>query len=122
MKNNLDTNTSVFKFVKQFQPINDVLFFVTFLYTRLYLFNKHVVFNPECYSTVNGAFDFFMTNKMLLGSAAILSVVNLYWSTFLTNKFITKILGYDITKYKPDPNDPILMEIETIKSKISNTI
>jgi hypothetical protein len=122
LKNNLDTNTSIFKFIKQFQPINEILFFVTFLYTRLYLFNKHVVFNPECYDTVNNAFDFYMTNKMLLGSTAILSVINLYWSSFLTNKFINKVFGYDIYKYKPDPNDPILIEIETIKSKILNTI
>jgi hypothetical protein len=33
--------------------------------------------------------------------------------------FITRIIGYDITKYKPDPKDPFIMEIEAVKAKMS---
>jgi hypothetical protein len=37
----------------------------------------------------------------------------------LSKLFVTRIVGYDITKYNPDPKDPFLMEIETVKAKIS---
>ena len=118
LKQNSDSNTTSVKIIKQFQPINELLFFLTFMYTRIYLFNKHVVLNPECFTDVKRSFDFYMTGEMLYGSAIILSIINLYWSKFLINKFITKACGRDITKYNPDPKDPFLMEIESVKAKL----
>ena len=114
----INSNSS-FKFIKQFQLINELLFFGTFMYTRLYLFNKHCILNPECYNDVTRNFDFYMIDKMLLGGGCILSIINLYWSKFLIKSFITKICGRDITKYIPDPLDPLLMEIEAVKAKLS---
>jgi hypothetical protein len=114
-----DSETSPFKFIKQFQLINELLFFGTFMYTRLYLFNKHCILNPECYNDINHHFDFYMTGKMLLGCGGVLSIINLYWSKFLIKSIITKICGRDITKYNPDPLDPLLMEIEAVKAKLS---
>lgn len=119
LRNKTDADSSSLKFIKQGQLINEVLFFVTFMYTRVYLFNKHVVLNPECYAKVNSTFDFYMTGKMLFGSATVLSIINLYWSKFLIKRLITKVCGRDITEYSPDPLDPLLMEIEAVKAKLS---
>ena len=119
LKTNTDTNTSSLKFIKQFQLVNELLFFGTFMYTRVYLFNKNCVLNPECYNDLLHHFDFYMTGKILLGCGCVLSIINLYWSKFLIKNFITKICGRDITKYNPDPLDPLLMEIEAVKAKLS---
>ncbi len=118
LKQNPDSNTTSVKIIKQFQPINELLFFITFMYTRIYLFNKNVVLNPQCYTDVNSTFDFYMTGKILLASASVLSIINLYWSKFLIKRFITKACGRDITEYNPDPKDPFLMEIEAVKTKL----
>lgn len=118
LKENPGSNTTSVKIIKQVQPINELLFFATFMYTRLYLFNKHVVFNPEFYTRVYATFDFYMTDRILMASTAVLSIVNLYWSKFLIKRFITKACGRDITEYKPDPKDPFLMEIEAAKAKL----
>lgn len=118
LKENPGSNTTSVKIIKQVQPINELLFFATFMYTRLYLFNKHVVFNPEFYTRVYATFDFYMTDRILMASTAVLSIVNLYWSKFLIKRFITKACGRDITEYKPDPKDPFLMEIEAVKAKL----
>ena len=88
------------------------------MYTRIYLFNKNVVLNPQCYTDVISTFDFYNTGKILLASASVLSIINLYWSKFLIKRFITKACGRDITEYNPDPKDPFLMEIEAVKTKL----
>lgn len=118
LKQNSDSNITSVKIIKQAQPINELLFFTTFMYTRIYLFNKNVVFNPEFYSKVYATFDFYMTGKMITVCTAVLSIINLYWSKFLIKRFITKACGRDITEYKPDPKDPFLMEIEAAKAKL----
>ncbi len=110
---------SSFKFIKQFQFINEIAFFCTFMYTRIYLFNKECVLNPECHHDLTHHFDFYMTDKILLGCGGVLSIINLYWSKFLIKGITTKICGRDITKYNPDPLDPLLMEIEAVKAKLS---
>jgi len=89
------------------------------MYTRLYLFNKHIVFNGEFYNRVANWFNVYNVDKVINLLVITLAIVNFYWGAILSNMLITKIVGYDITKYKPDPKDPFLMEIEAVKAKIS---
>jgi hypothetical protein len=122
LKKHTDNNSTSLKILKQFKPINELLFFGLFMYTRLYLFNKHIVFNGEFYNRISNYFNFYNVDKLINLLIITLGIVNFYWGAILSNMFITKIVGYDITKYKPDPKDPFLMEIETVKSKILNIV
>jgi hypothetical protein len=119
LKKNIDINLSPLKILKQLKPINEYVFFALFMYTRLYLFNKHVAFNQTFYNNVSNAFNFYHVDKVIYILIVTLAIVNFYWGAILSNMLITKIVGYDITKYKPDPKDPFLMEIEAVKAKIS---
>ena len=120
LKQNKNKDTTIIKILKQFQPINEMIFFVLFFYIRLYVFNKDVVFNSEFYSNVSSYFNFYMIDKILFLSVAILAIINLYWGILLSNKLITKFIGYDITTYKPDTTDPFLKRIDEIKNSIKN--
>jgi hypothetical protein len=119
LKKNTDTNSPPLKILKQFKPINEFVFFGLFMYTRLYLFNKHIVFNQDFYNNVANWFNFYNIDKVISLLIVILAIVNFYWGAILSNMFITRIIGYDITKYKPDPKDPFIMEIAAVKAKMS---
>jgi hypothetical protein len=119
LKKNTDTNSPPLKILKQYKPINDFLFFGLFMYIRIYLFNKHIVFNQDFYNNVANWFNFYNIDKVISLLIVILAIVNFYWGAILSNMFITRIIGYDITKYKPDPKDPFIMEIEAVKAKMS---
>ena len=120
LKKNTDTNSLHLKILKQYKPINDFLFFGLFMYIRIYLFNKHIVFNQEFYNVAN-FFNLYNVNKVISLLIVILAIVNFYWGAILSNMFITRIIGYDITKYKPDPKDPFIMEIAAVKAKMSGS-
>ena len=119
LKKNTDTNSPPLKILNQLKPMNEFVFFGLFMYTRLYLFNKHIVFNGEFYNRVANWFNLYNVDKVINLLVITLAIVNFYWGAILSNMFITKIIGYDITKYNPDPKDPFLMEIEAVKAKMS---
>ncbi len=115
----LKRNSSPLKIIKQLKPINEFVFFGLFMYTRLYLSNKYLIFNEKFYNDVLSSFNFYMLDKVVISCIIIFGFVNLYWGAILSNMFITKIVGYDITKYQPNPSDPLLMEINAVKAKIT---
>lgn len=113
-----DLNSGLVKILKKIQPVNDVLFLVLFTYTRLYLFSKNILFNSECYNGLNNLANFYMLDKIIILCYWVLGFVNIYWFSIVAKKTLYTIFGYDITKYKPDTNDPFLQKIEEIKNAI----
>ena len=45
LKANKNTITIINTLLNKIQPVNEFLFFALFFYTRVYMFNKHIVFN-----------------------------------------------------------------------------
>ena len=109
---NTDTNTNTI--LKQFQNVNEMVFFGLFCYTRIYIYNKEIIFNPEFYLNISKYFNFYMLDKIIVFCVLLLSAVNMYWFGILANKIMIKFFDYDIFKYKPNPNDTFLKQIEEI--------
>jgi hypothetical protein len=118
LKANKNIDTIANTFLKKIQPVNEFLFFALFCYTRVYMFNKHIVFNPEFYSSILANFNFYMIDKVFILCILILGLMNTYWFTFIIKKALTNFIGYNIFEYRPLINDPFLLQIEELRTKI----
>lgn len=112
----LSSNTS--KIIKQLQPINDIIFFVLFTYTRIYLFNKNILFNSDFYSNITTNANFLMVDKLTILSFWSLGLLNIYWFCIISKKAINTAFGYNVFEYRPSKTDPFYLEIEKIKEII----
>ena len=113
-----DLTSGVSKILKKIQPVNDILFLLIFTYTRIYLFNKNVLFNSEVYSNLSKTANFWMVDKISIISFWSLGLLNLYWFSLISKKTINMAAGYDVFKYRPNKKDAFYLEIEKIRSKI----
>ena len=115
-----DLKTDWAKLLKKIQPGNDILFFLIFTYTRLYLFNKNILFSPDIYNNLPKTANFWMLDKIIILVLWILGFLNLYWFTIIGKKAVNMAAGRDVFEYKPDNNkDPFLQKIEEIKGTLS---
>jgi hypothetical protein len=114
LKANKNTDT----LLKKIQPVNEFLFYALFFYTRVYMFNKHIIFNPEFYSNILTHFNFYMIDKLLILCILILGLMNTYWFVLISKKGLTNYIGYNIFEYRPALNDPFLLQIEELRAKI----
>ena len=117
-----DLTTDFSKTLKKIYPINDILFFALFTYTRLYLFSKNILFTPDLYSNLEKTANFLMLDKIIIACFWVLGFLNIYWFSIMAKKAINMSVGYDVFKYTPDTNDPFLKQIEEIKKTIGNNI
>ena len=115
---NTDIDTITNTFLKKIQPVNETLFYALFVYTRVYMFNKHIVFNPEFYSNILTHFNFYMIDKLFILCILILGLMNTYWFVLISKKALTNCIGYNIFEYRPAINDPFLLQIEELRAKI----
>jgi hypothetical protein len=110
------------KLLKKIQPGNDILFFIIFAYTRIYLFIKNILFSPDIYINLPKTANFWMLDKMIIMVFWILGFLNLYWFTIVGKKIVNMAAGRDVFEYKPDNNkDPFLQKIEQIKGTLTNS-
>lgn len=106
------------KLLKKIQPVNDILFFLIFSYTRVYLFNKNILFNPDFYNNLSNTANFWMLDKISIAVFWILGFLNLYWFAIVSKKAVNMAAGRDVFEYNPDINDPFLLKIEEIKGTL----
>jgi len=113
LKNNTTNKKSeLAKLLKKINPINDIIFYILFIYTRIYLFGKNVLYNMDLYiKNVSGS---VLTDKIGLMSLWTIGLLNYYWFILITKKAINVAFGYDVFKYRPDINDPFLKQIAEI--------
>jgi hypothetical protein len=117
-----DLKTDWAKLLKKIQPGNDILFFILFTYTRLYLYNKNILFSPDIYINLPKTANFWMLDKIIIMVFWILGFLNLYWFTIIGKKAVNMAAGRDVFEYKPDNNkDPFLQKIEQIKGTLTNS-
>ena len=110
------------KLLKKIQPGNDILFFLIFTYTRVYLFNKNILFSPDFYNNLSNSANFWMLDKIIILVFWILGFLNLYWFVIVSKKAVNMAAGRNVFDYKPDNNkDPFLQKIEQIKGTFTNS-
>ena len=116
-KSNLktDSDSNIRTILKKIQPINDLLFVVLFTYTRVYLFNKNILFNPDLYISLSKSANFYMLDKIAIACFWTLGLLNMYWFVIISKKTINTVAGYDVFEYRPSSVDPFLLQIEEIK-------
>jgi hypothetical protein len=117
-----DLKTDWAKLLKKIYTGNDILFFILFTYTRLYLYNKNILFSPDIYINLPKTANFWMLDKIIIMVFWILGLLNLYWFTIIGKKAVNMAAGRDVFEYKPDNNkDPFLQKIEQIKGTLTNS-
>ena len=74
----LDSNEELtIELLKKINPINDILFYMIFIYTRIYLFGKNVLYNMDLYiKNVSGS---VLIDKIGLLSLWTIGLLNYYW-------------------------------------------
>uniref|UniRef100_A0A6C0I7W2 TLC domain-containing protein n=1 Tax=viral metagenome TaxID=1070528 RepID=A0A6C0I7W2_9ZZZZ len=121
---NIIRHPSVIKFVSIpnfIQPINDGLFAITFFYTRIYLYFKHIITNQELIENIIKYNRFFMCDKIIIMTIFLLFGLNLYWFGLICYGAF-KIIGLNrIWTYNPDIKDPFILQIEAIRNTLFKT-
>ena len=98
---NLIRDPSITQFITQFvslssfiQPINDVLFSMTFFYARIYLYFKYIITNQEFLEAISKYNKYFMCDKIVIAIFFGLFILNLYWFGLILNG-VFKMIGLD---------------------------
>ena len=119
---NLIRHPAIIKFVSIpafIQPLNDVLFAITFFFTRIYLYYKYIICNNELLDNITKYNKYFMCDKIVIMIFFGLFFLNIYWFGLICGGLV-KIIGLDkiirdrLLTYNPDPMDPFLLQIESI--------
>ena len=68
--------------------INDLLFIITFIYTRLYLYSKYIIFNNNFNELIYKYYDYpYITIVFVY----ILYILNLYWFSIILKKIVKSL-------------------------------
>jgi hypothetical protein len=106
-------------FVTILQNVNELLFFIFFIYFRCYVFLKDIIFNKSVYETLIGSGIF--VNKIFIGVIFVFLLLNFYWSFIICKSGYKKINNMVNDKYKNDYEDHEIILIEKIKAEIINS-
>lgn len=116
---NLIRHPSIMKFVSLpsfCQPFNDILFAVSFFYTRIYMYFKYIIINPTFFENISKYNRFFMCDKIVIAIVFGVFILNLYWFGLICNGCF-KLVFVD---NKID--DPILTQIALIRDKMGYSL
>jgi hypothetical protein len=111
---NLIRDPSIVKFVSLpafCQPLNDILFALSFFYARIYMYFKHIIVNPAFFESISNYNRFYMCDKIVIAISFAVFILNMYWFGLICNGFIKMVWG---TKNE----DPILTQIALIREKM----
>jgi hypothetical protein len=106
-------------FVTILQNVNEVIFFIFFIYFRCYVFLKDIIFNKSVYDKLLGSG--MIINKIFIGVIFIFLLLNFYWSFIICKSGYKKINNMVNDKYKNDYIDDEIILIEKIKAEIINS-
>lgn len=108
-------------FLKIFSPIVDVLFTVTFIYFRCYVFLKDIIFNKDFYNNLLA--DGLFANKLFIVVLFIFLLLNFYWSYVIFKTLYKNLQTYVKDKYQDSDKDIALIEkmnSDIIKNRNTN--
>lgn len=112
---NLIRHPSIMKFVSLpafCQPLNDILFSVSFFYTRIYMCFKYIITNPSFFENISKYNRFFMCDKIVIAIIFGSFILNLYWFGLICNGVAKMVLVDNKVE------DPILAQIALIRGKM----
>jgi len=76
--------------------VNDLLFIITFVYTRIYLYSKYIIFDKQIYDLLYEKAPYLYYNIICI-CFYILYILNLYWFFIIIKKLVkplTKLSSY----------------------------
>lgn len=111
-------DNSVPKLISILQPVNETLFFISFIYYRCYVFLKDIIFNKNFYDKLIGSGKIF--NKLFIGVAFTFLLLNFYWSSIICKSLYKRIGKIIQEKKQTDYADDEIILIEKIKAEIIN--
>jgi len=115
-----DLNTNFSRILKKIKFTNEILFLLFFTYTRMYLFNKNILFSSDFYSNIVKTGNFLMLDKLTILSFWALGLLNIYWFLLIGKKTINTAFGYNVFEYRPNKNDEFYLEIEKIQNSLAS--
>ena len=107
------------KLISIFQTFNELLFFISFIYFRCYVFLKEIIFNKNFYDKLIGSG--MILNKLFIGVVFIFLLLNFYWSSIICKSFYKRINKIIQEKNQTDYVDDEIILIEKIKDEIINS-
>lgn len=108
------TINSIPGFIKLSDKIIDILFTISFIYFRCYVFLKNIIFNKEFYN--NLLVDGLFINKLFIGVIFVFLLLNFYWSSIILKSIFKQIQTFIQNKYQGQ--DEEIAFIEKIHSEI----
>jgi hypothetical protein len=102
--------------VKISDKIIDILFTVTFIYLRCYVFLKNIIFNKEFYNNLLA--DGLFINKLFIGVIFVFLLLNFYWSSIIFKSIFKQLHTFIQSKLPEKEQDQVLILIEKINLDI----
>jgi len=106
-------------FVTILQNVNEILFFIFFIYFRCYVFLKDIIFDKSIYDKLIGSG--MIINKIFIGVIFIFLLLNFYWSSIICKSGYKKTIKFIQEKRNNDLIDEEIILIEKIKAEIINS-
>jgi hypothetical protein len=98
--------------IKISDKIIDVLFTVTFIYLRCYVFLKDIILNKEFYNNLLA--DGLFINKLFIGVIFVFLLLNFYWSSIILKSVFKQLHTFIQSKVPEQDKDQELVLIEKI--------
>jgi hypothetical protein len=106
------TSNTIPNVIKISDKIIDVLFTVTFIYLRCYVFLKDIILNKEFYNNLLA--DGLFINKLFIGVIFVFLLLNFYWSSIILKSIFKQIKIFIQSKVPEQDQDQVLILIEKI--------
>ena len=102
--------------IKISDKIIDILFIVTFIYLRCYVFLKDIIFNKEFYNNLLA--DGIFINKLFIFVIFVFLLLNFYWSSIILKSIFKQLQTFIQSKVPEKEPDQVLILIEKINLDI----
>ena len=96
------------------KPLNDILFAVSFFYTRIYMYLKHIILNPAFFENISKYNRFFMCDKIVIAISFAVFVLNMYWFGIICKGLLKMGIG-------AKTEDPMIKQINLIRETLGYT-
>lgn len=108
-------------FIKICNSTFDVLFTITFIYLRCYVFLKDIIFNKDFYNNLLA--DGLFINKLFIAVIFVFLLLNFYWSSIIVKSIFKQIQTFIQNKYQGQDEEIAFIEkihLEIIRNRTNN--
>lgn len=115
------TTNTIPNVIKISDKIIDMLFIVTFIYLRCYVFLKDIIFNKVFYNNLLA--DGLFINKLFIGVIFVFLLLNFYWSSIILKSVFKQLHTFIQSKVPEQDQELVLIEkihLDIIKGRNDN--